>query len=357
MITLITFYFVKMNVKEILEKKEVPEILIIRQKPLGDTVLTTPVFYALKKTFPHSKITVIISKRFSGIIKNNPNIDEIMEYDRGHFLVFLFLLLFRHFDVSIDFINIPRSSLITLFAWARFRFGLPRLRNFFYNERNPLMDGAHYIVEKNLSVLIPIGIKNPPIQYYLSPTQEAKDFAAKYLKHKSVHGKIIGLYVSGSSLTQKWPLDKFLELGTIIIEQFEVELMILWGPEDQMVIENLAKNYKYAEIFKIIPPTSVEQIGAFIQKCSIIVTGDGGPKHMAVALDIPTLTIYGSVDYKYWNPPDLEKFPVISSDIHCSPCHEKKLCPLNTYECLHSISVKNVFQKTSQLARKYLWQR
>ncbi len=75
---------------------------------------------------------------------------------------------------------------------------------------------------------------------------------------------------------------------------------------------------------------------------------------MAVALDIPTLTIYGSIEARYWNPPDLQRFPVITSDSHCYPCHDKKGCRHNTYECLHSLSVESVFEIVSQLVKTYM---
>jgi ADP-heptose:LPS heptosyltransferase len=343
-----------MDVIRFLQRNPAPRILVIRQKPLGDTVLTLPVFHALKQHFPQSKLTIIVSRRFSDIVSNHPHIDEILEYDRGSYLRFLIFMLFRKFDISIDFINNPRSAQISLFAGARFRMGLPRGRNFFYNLKKNTIQDKDYVVEKNLGVLRTLGIIDPPIHYLYKPGPEAMDFARHSLGRDQKEERLyVGLYVSGSAPTQKWPLSRFLTLGKMLAEKRGVEVMILWGPEDRDVIVELSKDPEYSEKFVFVPPTRADQLGAFIQHCRIFVTGDGGPKHMAVALNIPTLTIYGGIEARYWNPPDYIKFPIRKSDIQCYPCNDKKSCRYGTYECLESIAIDDVYGEVARLLKDF----
>jgi ADP-heptose:LPS heptosyltransferase len=208
--------------------------------------------------------------------------------------------------------------------------------------------------EKNLGVLRYLGIENPPIQYDYIPGSEALNFVKEFMRNRNVTGKIIGMYVSGSAAIQKWPLKKFLELGKKLIEDLEVAVLIIWGPEDSEVISDISKDPLYSEKLLVAPPTSVDQMGAFIHSSSLFITGDGGPKHMSVALNIPTLTIYGGIDAKYWNPPDLKRFPIITSEIHCYPCGDKRNCRYQTYECLHSITVPDVQREVKKLAKEFI---
>ena len=122
-----------MKLKEYIKRKENLRFLILRMKPVGDTILTTPLIYALRSKFPDSRICVVVFKEYADLISNNPFCDEILVYDKKKPLAFLIKMLSRKFDVSIDIMNNPRTSQINLFAWPKYRIGLPRVRNFFYN--------------------------------------------------------------------------------------------------------------------------------------------------------------------------------------------------------------------------------
>ena len=326
--------------------------LILRMKPLGDTILTTPVYYALKKAYPECRITVVIAKKFTEVMHNNPHVDEILEYDRGSYLVFLFRILFRKFDISIDFNNNPRSAQLTLMAWAKFRIGRPKGRNFFYNLKIPMPDDRLYIVEKNLHLCEPLGIPTSEIKYFYIPDDGSTAFARQLLSEKSPGRDIIGLYVSGSAKTQIWAFDRYIALGKKVISELNRDVMILYGPQDRMLIETLQKDDPVSREFIIPPPVTINQLGALIKNCSVLVTGDGGPKHMSVSLDVPTITIFGSISSEGWNPPDTERFPFLASDIECYPCFDKKVCRYDTYDCLKGISVTDVYSVLARLLEK-----
>ena len=326
-----------------------PRVIIIRIKPLGDTILMTPVFRALKKAYSHSFISVVLSRRYTEAIEMNPDVDEILEYDEGSYFKFLTSLVYKKFDVSIDFINNPRSAQITLLANATFRLGKPGIKRFFYNVQRALPQEDFYNVHKSLGVLKPLGIHNPAIEYYFEPNHRAKVAAREFLKKIQI--PIIGFYISGSAPVQKWPLKYFMELAMILTQRFDVKILLLWGPEDRAVIEELElSDYTCCEKVMIAPPTSISELGALMQQCKAIVTGDGGPKHMAVAMGIPTITIFGSIGHKSWNPPNDDRFPAVYSNIPCYPCFDKKSCRFDTYECLHSIEPHFILNEIEKLS-------
>ncbi len=325
--------------------------MILRMKPVGDTILATPFFYVLKKNFPDCHITVVVNTPFAEMIQNNPYCDEVLPYDKKKALSFLFKMLFRRFEVSIDLMNNPRTSQISLFARARYRIGLLKSRNFFYNLRIDLNDSIHEIfnVDNNLKMLHFLGIENPYYEFYYKPDAGSEQFARNFLKEKQLKGKIIGLNISATTDVQRWPTEKFIRLGEKLVKETDYKVLIIWGPEDRDKIEKIRLRTDSDDNFVFAPSTTLNQMGALIESCSLLVTGDGGPKHMAVAMNTSTLTIYGGVSAKEWNPPDTIRFPYITADLDCYPCHNKKACKFGTLECLHQISVERVFEKIMEM--------
>ncbi len=340
-----------MSIEHYIQKKKKIKFLILRMKPVGDTILATPFFYVLKKKFPDCHISVVVNTPFAEMIMNNPYCDEVLAYDKKKPLAFLFIMLFRKFDVSIDLMNNPRTSQINLFAWARYRIGLQKSRNFFYNLRIDLNESIHEIfnVDNNLKMLRFLGIEDPYYEFYYKPDAGSEQFTRNFLKEKQLKGKIIGLNISATTDVQRWPTEKFIKLGEKLANETDFRVLIIWGPEDQGKIEKIRLSRDPDDKIIFTPPTTLNQMGAFIESCSLLVTGDGGPKHMGVAMNISTLTIYGGVSAKEWNPADTERFPYITSAIDCYPCHNKKACKLGTLECLHQISVERVFEKIMEM--------
>lgn len=319
-------------------------------KPVGDTILTTPLIYALRSKFPESRICVVVFKEYADLISNNPFCDEILVYDKKKPLAFLIKMLTRKFDVSIDIMNNPRTSQINLFAWPKYRIGLPRIRNFFYNIKIDLSeyDLNTYIVEKYLKMLHPLGIINPYYEYFYEPDNLSLQFAKSYLDKFHENEKVIGINISVTSPTQKWSANRFIELGKRLVNETDSIVLLHWGPPDKDFVESIRPELENIDRFYVLPETSLNQMGAFIKISSVFVTGDGGPKHMAVALNIPTLTIYGGIAYVVWNPADSQRFSYLKSDIECYPCHRRN-CRFDTLECLNSISVDAAFNSVTEL--------
>ena len=87
-----------------------------------------------------------------------------------------------------------------------------------------------------------------------------------------------------------------------------------------------------------------------IQRCCLLVTNDTGPRHYAVAFDIPVVVIMGPTDPRYTNA-NLEKTIVLRRDLVCSPCHHKK-CALH-HSCMAEILPEEVMRAVEQLLREH----
>ncbi|MFH1761109.1 MAG: glycosyltransferase family 9 protein, partial [bacterium] len=305
------------------------KILITRLKPLGDTLLFTPVFRALKKTWPQCRITVIIFTHFKDAIKNNPDIDEIIELNRSSLSDYFYKLtklFISNYDISIDPTGNPRSTLMTFIAHASIRIGFKNRRDSVYNYT--LNSPSGYIVNTSLALLTPLNIVDNNITTVFKPSQESIQNSGKFQKrHNLFDSRIIGILFSAKYPTQKWPEEYFVSLAKLLLKNPENRILLIPGLGDDKIAGNMIKQIG-ANCFSS-GLTGIENMAGFIRICSAIVTNDSGPKHLAVALDVPCVTIIGSVDPKIWNPPDTKRFPYLFSG-KCpeAPCNFRK-CEYN----------------------------
>jgi ADP-heptose:LPS heptosyltransferase len=95
--------------------------------------------------------------------------------------------------------------------------------------------------------------------------------------------------------------------------------------------------------------TSLPVLGAVIERLAVLLTNDSGPAHIAYALGVPTVTIFGETDPDRWGPPDNGPFRAVVRDLPCRPCAEDG-CP-SGYACLRGISVDQVVEAASEVIR------
>jgi len=336
-----------------LKKKNKIKILIIRLKPIGDTVLISPVFRNLKKLFPQSEINVVVYPSIKKILENNPYINKIIILKRTNTSKIMFYLksLFKYYDIIIDFINNPTSTMIAFFTHSKIKIGNKNKRNFFYTVRikNPKKE---YSAIRCLKYLQPLGLKNfkdfmPEIFLSQKDILTAKNILNTL--NLTTKNKI-GIFASAKYQTRQYPTNNLILLSKLIVKYTQFQIIFLFGKDDNKTLSKLHKSlFNEKNIHFISPKINIGELASLIKEMDILITNDTGPKHIAIALNIPTLTIYGATDEKIWNPPDKKHFPIIRKNYPCAPCN-KYICPKNL-ECLKELSANEVFKKLKELIK------
>ncbi len=323
------------------------KILIIRLKPIGDSILISPAIRNLKKLFPESKIDIIIYPYAYEAVKSNKYLDNIIILKRNNISKLKFYLksMFKFYDIIIDYINNPTSTIISLLTHTKIRIGNYTKRNFFYNYRfkNEIIE---YSGIRNLRLLTPLGLKKLD-DYMPEFFIEEKDLnTASYLLKNigfNENEKIAGIFTSAKYQTRLYPLDNFIKLAKLIIEKSDYKVLFLFGLKEYDKLTYTMKKLKnYKNIKYIYPETTLGELAAIMKKLKILITNDCGPKHLATAVGISTFTIFGATDERIWNPPDTKKYPYIKLNIDCQPCN-KLICenPI----CLNNLSPQMIFNK------------
>jgi heptosyltransferase-2 len=362
--------------------KDSERILVIRLDEIGDVVLTTPFLRELRREFPEGWITLVVKPMVHNLVSTCPYVDEVLTYRVAAPKVLRPLLrnwralrlakqhLWSHkFDLAV----LPRwgvdashGAFLTFLSCAQRRIG--------YSERvsavkakynrghdrlftDVLADGtAKHEVEHNLDLIRYLGgtVQDDVLELWL--TDEDREFADGLLRENGLSSKqfTIALTPGAGAARRKWPLDSFAALGTSLIEEFDVRLVIIGGGEDERLGDALQERLG-AAVINTAGQTSLRQSAALIERCRLFIGNDTGPMHLAAAVGVPVVEISchpetGSplgpnspLRFGPWGVPHRIVQPVRP----VPPCEDG--CVSDQAHCILSISVGRVREAVTEL--------
>lgn len=342
---------------------KVKKVLIIRPGAIGDVLLTTPFIRALRKALPGAVIDYVAAPFPAKILEGNPYLSNVIVFDKNKYknanfivksvndLKFYSSLAKNKYDLVFDLFGNLRSALMAFLSGARYRAGFTfRVRKHLYNikvkpAQNPMYN-AHY----HTQLLAAIGIPEDGESLDFIIPQEEKDKAAEFIGAIKSSGPVIGLNPSGTWPTKRWPEEKFGRLAELILKGIKGSAVaVLWGPGEKYMAEKVMRNCGSKQGIMIAPETDLKGLAALIGQMDVLVTNDGAPKHIAVAMKTPAVTIFGPTNSVSWNPSGSADYPAVVSALDCAPC-DKTQCPERDIECMKKISEDEVFESVKKLA-------
>ena len=348
------------------EIKKVKKALIIRHKAIGDIILVTAFIRALKKALPEAEIDMVVEPMGIEVLRGNPNLSRMIVYEKNRLkkaplgvkirdtAAFYAGLAGRKYDIVFDLWGNLRTALMSFLTGARWRVGFNfRGRKYFYNVVVKPDQPPKYNAFYHMDLLKAIGIPDDggKTDFYL------EDADIKYADnfYQSINVKsgdtLFGLNGAGTWITKRWPEYKFAQLADIIIRSFkEKKIIIIWGPGERPMAEKILSLIKEdkKDVF-LAPQTTLKQLGAVLQRMDAFVSNDGAPNHLATALDVPSVTVFGPTNYRSWVPSGNNRHLEVHSTIACAPC-DRMECP-TAIECMNGIDPQEVFLKMKPLLK------
>ncbi len=320
---------------------------------IGDVLMTTPMFRAIKKKYPESRIVVtVMGSAQATILLNNSNVDFIINLKSPKWsgaLGFMRLLLFFYKEkFQYSFLNHiaerRKYFLLSFLSGVKNRIGydrskVAREKTYFlfvkfltqpinYNFNSKLR------TELNLELLKVIDIIDSDISYDLPVTK----------KIIQSNRKIVGIHPgsnTGGEL-KRWQIENFNELGKKIEMSFGFKIRFFIGPEEEYLSNEIDPVHE--QIIKVNLQDAIERIS----ECDYFISNDSGLAHIAAAFKIPTIVLFGpTLKNEYILP--TKYIAIDSGELECRPCfHLRKPCPIDQL-CLKNISVEDVFIKFTML--------
>ncbi len=333
------------------------KILIVRLKALGDIVLSIPFIRGLRSNFEDSWIAYLCLDKYSEALRGDTGLDEILKLREGLKGQFAAIRQIRKIkpDIVIDLLSSPRSALITFLSGGSIRIGMDvgARHNWCFHHVMPrtiVRKGRvvrKYTAEANMDLL---EMMNLEVDYSCPESgfpaaQFERSWAEGYINSLGVDcTRLAGVNPVAKYQAKGWPLERFIRLSRLIIEELDMVPLILWGPGEEETADKIVSRVEGAVK---APPTGISRLGALISGLRIMVTLDSGPKHMAVLQGIPTVTLFGPTDERVWDPLD-ERHRVITHQVPCHPCHKRE-CEDNV--CIRSITPLQVIESMKSILR------
>lgn len=340
--------------------KNVNKILIIRTDRIGDVILNTPVFKALRDNFPKAHITVMIQPYVKEIIEGNPSIDEIITYDKNFSeagwlptLRFINYLRQKKFDLSVTLNPSKRSNIVTFLAGIKYRVGYDHKCAFLLTHR--MIDnkwlGLKHEVDYNLDLVRFLGLTVKDKDLYMPVSKEDYEYVDNILREAGVTKQdiLITIHPSASDHTKIWSVERYARLIDKLIGDFKFKVALVSAKEDAELINKLVALTSNKPM-NFCGRTTLRQLAALCKRSQAFISNDSGPVHIAAAVKAPTIVIFGrtlvGVGPKRWGPYG-EGHIVLQKDAGCRACNPQN-CPDN-FKCLAAVTVEDVMEAVKKM--------
>ena len=336
-----------------LNHSNIDNILIRSTNWVGDAILSTPAIRAVRKNFPTATITILAKPWVAPVFFNNPHIDNISIYDgtgkhKGLAGKFRLAKALRRtkFDAVILFQNAFEAALL---AWLA---GIPMRVGYNTDGRGLLL--THTIAvnthkkqihetEYYLGILNDVGLTTSGRNLTLVVSDDERVQAGRILMKYQLEPaeKIVGISPGATyGSAKRWLPERFAALCDRLCETGGVHLVILGGPNERAIGEHVRKLMKCPAI-NLCGRTNLREAAALTEKCSLFITNDSGLMHVAAALDIPLVAIFGSTNPVTTGPVGVNSH-IVRVPVPCSPCLKTE-CPTD-HRCMNEITVDMVYE-------------
>jgi lipopolysaccharide heptosyltransferase II len=329
-------------------------VVVLRFSAVGDVVLTAPALEALRLAWPATRIVVAVKERLAHLLKHNPNVDEVLEL-RGGEGPFSFARRIRQMrpGAVLDLHNKIRSKLlrwqlpgVPAVVWRKrdFRDTLPvKLALRPYRASMRFSDRYHAAVEE----LVGRPLAHGKLRYFLGPHDlEAAD---AILRGRGLDPRqpLLGISPGANWETKRWPAERFAGLARRALSA-GVQVAVQGSRAEARLGQLIAREAPGAA--DLTGQLDLPGLGGFISRCSAFAANDSGPMHMARALGVPTLAIFGSTDPGMF---DFAGHAMLFAGVACAPCSffGRSFCPRGHFRCMLELSEERAWDELAPLLR------
>ena len=291
-------------------------IILFRLDQLGDVVLTTPLFRALKRLYPNARCTVVVQPAYRAILTTNHSVDEILPLNevkakwlpaRARRLVSALWFYWTHlrhrqFDLALS----PRwdvdeslATMLCVLTNAGRRVGHSEQVAEAKRRSNRGFDRAFDVivplgpvrheVDRNLAIVEALGGRVEDRRLEICLTANDRKFASELLTHHESGRTLVAIGIGGRAAGRKWPLKSYAEMIARLNQHHVVQPIIVCAREEEAEAEKLAD-------LLVVPPyilsgVPLRAVCAVLERCDLFVGNDSGTAHLAAAMDCPTVVV------------------------------------------------------------------
>lgn len=328
---------------------EVRKVLLVRLRSIGDTVLSTPAAFALKRFLPNIEVDILVEDWVAPLLDHHPHIRNVVVVERGGLVARARVareLRAASYDVVYNLHGGTTATFLTRATGARYRVGFKtyqyaQLHN--HLAPSPLLlwgQQKTHSVEQQLALLGWTGVPvtdRPRTQLGISPE------AAEAINHRLAAAgladrKIALIHPAAAFATKQWAVENFARVVEYVAERGFAPVAIV-APHEQAVLENLiAESSVHFETYDLTLP----EVTALAARSQLFVGNDSGIAHIASAVGTPSVVVFGSSNIAHWRPWNSAPAEVVFEEMPCQPCHGYFCEKFAQPECILRVPVARV---------------
>jgi heptosyltransferase-2 len=326
--------------------------------------MCTPTLEALRDTFPQARITYLLKPYVRKIVEGLQFYDNLVDYDASGFFAMEKLahqLRRENCDLALIYPNSFSS------AYVVWRAGIPKRVGYATDLRKwMLTDALDYEHEGKKRKPVPmvhyygkitshVGVELKSTKPVLVPSEGSRDRCREFLRDNNIDEDqpLAGISPGAKfGSTKLWLPERFAEVITRLHKEFGMRSIIFCGPGEEDICNEIASKCETAKPINTAHDIiALDDLKAFVERLSLMVTTDAGPRHYAVAFDVPVVVVMGPTDRRYTDA-NLERTTIIQrSELDCVPCHLKE-CPREC-ECMVQISSDEVYLSAKEMYERF----
>lgn len=328
------------------------KILIIRNDGIGDLLNSTPAIAMLRQNYADAEITVLVQPLNAPILVGSPDVDRVLVFDptSAHRRIrdrlrFYQSLRREKYDLVVVMRTASWCNLLAFLSGARYRLGRyqKRFKNLLtHTWRGQYEKGETHEVDRNLDLVRLVCYGDGHRQLVLNLLADEIKSAKQLLADWEITSNdfLVGIHPGGSSFDKRWPEENYARVADALVRDYNAKILILRGP-DEAELERTLQNAVQSKSIAYAPK-SIRELAALIKHCNFFVCNDSGPMHIAAALDVRTVAIFGPTDHVAWKPLS-EEATIVRRDMPCWPCSAHK-CKIG-WECTKKLTVDTVWDQ------------
>jgi len=340
-----------------IESKNIHNILLIQLGDIGDVVLSYPCIRALKENFPKAKVIIAVREKAGELIEDCPwatggifiNSQKRKLYQELSYQKHFFYHLRKiRFDLAVDLRTGTRGAILALLSGARQRIGrfaddgrLWRNR-IFTHLVSPLNELNQYAAEHNINILSPLNLTIRDRLPVLFVTHGRREMALSVLRQEKIplDRPIVAVHPYSLWNYKEWGTKEIISLIDYIGINYNYGVVITGSKEERPRAEAMIKRCKTA-VFNLAGKTSIGTLPAVFEACKLFIGVDTAALHIAAAVGIPTIGIFGPSSPINWAPKG-DQHCVVSKNMLCVPCRRKGCQNSETSRCLDELTFEEI---------------
>ena len=319
--------------------------------------MTTPALSAVRKFFPTSKITVVANPIVAELFRDHPDCDHVLVFDKKGehkgkfgFLRFCNIVRKHEFDLAVLFQNAIEAAIMSFFA------GIPRRAGYCSDGRGFLLthgvplgceDKLLHHTDYYLKMVRKLGVAAEKTSLKLHCTSSQKKWAEDLL------GRGIWVAVNPGAAygeAKRWFPDRFAQVADALQNEFGVGVLLTGGPDEERVGKDI-EAVMAGKPLNMIGKTTVRELMALLSQCSLVVTNDSGPMHIAAAFGVSIVAVFGPTDHTTTSPL-AGNARIVRKEFPCSPCLLRE-CPRD-HECMKANTAEDVLKVARLLLKQVI---